>query len=168
MMRTALLFPMLPSSALPLPRLSPSSQFWKTVVPFSPATSPMETDVLLCPLASPDLLRSSDCSVAYGPLPDQQPPPRRQPAPPATLLGVPFDKVIARLDSLLLVLKSCRGQTCIRPWHPAGNVQNLHGALGSKSDVFYENQQRKVAGSEGPQFDTDGLVYRQGVGCSRG
>ncbi|KAJ4291443.1 hypothetical protein N0V88_006037 [Collariella sp. IMI 366227] len=95
---------------------------------------------------------------------------------PKTLLGVPFDKVIARLDALLFVLKSCKGQTCVRPWHalhPNGNVQNLHDALSSRFDVFYEKQQKKVSynrcemgyilGSEGPQFETDGLVYRQGA-----
>ncbi|KAK4038052.1 alkaline-phosphatase-like protein [Parachaetomium inaequale] len=95
---------------------------------------------------------------------------------PATLLGVPFEKVIARLDALLFVLKSCKGQTCVRPWHalhPAGNVQNLHNALSSRFDVFYEQQQKKVnynrcemgylPDAEGPQFETDGLVYRQGV-----
>jgi hypothetical protein len=89
---------------------------------------------------------------------------------------VPFEKVIARLDALLFVLKSCRGQTCVRPWHalhPAGNVQNLHDALASRFDVFYEQQQKKVRydrcelgyilDAEGPQFETDGLVYRHGV-----
>jgi hypothetical protein len=89
---------------------------------------------------------------------------------------VPFEKVIARLDALLFVLKSCKGQTCVRPWHalhPAGNVQNLHDALASRFDVFYEQQQKKVhydrcelgyiLDAEGPQFETDGLVYRQGV-----
>ena len=96
--------------------------------------------------------------------------------PPATLLGVPFHKVIARLDALLFVLKSCKAQTCVRPWHalhPAGNVQNLNDALSGRFDVFYEQQQKKVnfnrcemgqiIGSEGPQFESDGLVYRQGV-----
>ncbi|EAQ83082.1 hypothetical protein CHGG_10900 [Chaetomium globosum CBS 148.51] len=96
--------------------------------------------------------------------------------PPATLIGVPFEKVIARLDALLFVLKSCKGQTCVRPWHalhPAGNVQNLHDALSSRFDTFYEQEQKKVSynrcetgylvDAEGPQFETDGLAYRQGV-----
>jgi hypothetical protein len=96
--------------------------------------------------------------------------------PPATLVGVPFAKVIARLDALLFVLKSCKGQTCVRPWHalhPAGNVQNLQDALSSRFDTFYEQQQKKVSfnrcemghllDAEGPQFETDGLVYRHGV-----
>jgi hypothetical protein len=96
--------------------------------------------------------------------------------PPTTLVGVPFTKVIARLDALLFVLKSCKGQTCMRPWHalhPAGNVQNLQDALSSRFDTFYEQQQKKVSfnrcemgyllDAEGPQFETDGLVYRHGV-----
>ncbi|KHE84587.1 arylsulfatase [Neurospora crassa] len=94
---------------------------------------------------------------------------------PATLLGVPVQKVVARLDSLLFVLKSCKGKTCIRPWealHPAGNVQNLHDALSSRFDSFYEKEQKRVefdrcergyiVEAEGPQFETDGLVYRDG------
>lgn len=94
---------------------------------------------------------------------------------PASLLGVAFQKVVARLDSLLFILKSCKGKTCIRPWealHPAGNVQNLHDALSSKFDTFYEKGQRRVkfdrcergyiVDAEGPQFETDGLVYRDG------
>ncbi|KAB5585019.1 alkaline-phosphatase-like protein [Coniochaeta sp. 2T2.1] len=95
---------------------------------------------------------------------------------PETLLGVPFSKVVARLDSLLFVLKSCKGQTCVRPWqalHPEGNVENIHDALASRFDDFYENQQKKVSfdrcvagqvlDAEGPQFEHDGLVYRHGA-----
>jgi hypothetical protein len=95
---------------------------------------------------------------------------------PPTILGVPFTKVVSRLDSLLFVLKSCKGQTCVRPWqalHPAGNVLDLHDALSSRFDYFYETQQKKVSftqcelgyilESEGPQFETDGLVYRHGL-----
>ncbi|KAK5659229.1 hypothetical protein OQA88_1320 [Cercophora sp. LCS_1] len=95
---------------------------------------------------------------------------------PATILGVPFTKVVSRLDSLLFVLKSCKSQTCIRPWHalhPEGSVENLKDALSSRFDVFYEKQQKRVSydrcelgyilDAEGPQFEKDGFVYRQGV-----
>ncbi|KAK0610572.1 alkaline-phosphatase-like protein [Bombardia bombarda] len=96
---------------------------------------------------------------------------------PTTLLdGVAFDKVVARLDSLLFVLKSCKAQTCTRPWqalHPAGNVQNLHDALASRFDDFYVAEQKRVrydrcelgylVDAEGPQFETHGLVYRHGA-----
>ncbi|KAK1781470.1 alkaline-phosphatase-like protein [Copromyces sp. CBS 386.78] len=94
---------------------------------------------------------------------------------PSFLLRAPFQKVVARLDSLLFVLKSCKGKTCIRPWealHPAGNVQNLNDALSSRFDTFYEKEQKRVefdrcekgyiVEAEGPQFETDGLVYRDG------
>lgn len=94
-----------------------------------------------------------------------------------------FHKVIARLDSLLFVLKSCKGRTCVRPWealHPQGNVANLHDALGKRFDVFYEQQQKKVrfdrcelgyiVDAEGPQFEMDGVVYTAGAegGYKRG
>ncbi|KAL2268223.1 hypothetical protein VTJ83DRAFT_3069 [Remersonia thermophila] len=96
--------------------------------------------------------------------------------PPTHLLGVPFDKVIARLDALLFVLKSCKGGTCTKPWaalHPAGNVQTLRDALSPRFDAFYEHEQEKVkynrcemgyiVDAEGPQFETHGAVYRQGA-----
>lgn len=92
------------------------------------------------------------------------------------LLGAPFEKVVSRLDSLLFVLKSCRGRTCTRPWealHPAGNVGNLVDALATRFDDFYGVQQQRVSynrcelgyiiDAEGPQFEKDGLVYRHGA-----
>ncbi|KAH8891800.1 Arylsulphatase [Thozetella sp. PMI_491] len=94
---------------------------------------------------------------------------------PTTLLGVPLGKVIDRLDSLLFVLKSCKGQTCAEPWaaiHPVGNVVTLQDALSPRFDVFYAQQTRVqydhcelgyIPEAEGPQFEKDGLVYRQGT-----
>jgi hypothetical protein len=92
------------------------------------------------------------------------------------LLGLPLDKVVARLDSLLLVLKSCKGERCVKPWkslHPAGGVSTLRHALSRRFDKFYETKQVKVRynrceqgyiiDAEGPQFDSDGLIYRDGV-----
>ncbi|MCJ1311353.1 hypothetical protein MMC25_005024 [Agyrium rufum] len=91
----------------------------------------------------------------------------------STISGFPIEKVASRLDALLLVLKSCRGITCIKPWdvlHPAGNVRKLNDALESEYDEFYEEAQRKVEFSrcetgyildaEGPQ---EALVYRDGL-----
>ena len=96
-----------------------------------------------------------------------------------TLLGLPLKKVVARLDSLLLVTKSCQGSTCTQPWgalHPQGNVQSLRDALSPRFDTFYEKQQVRVTYShcelgyikeaEGAQFETDGYVYRQGSSWS--
>ena len=48
--------------------------------------------------------------------------------------------MIDRLDGLLLVLKSCQGATCIRPWEalqPAGGVHSLQDALDDRHDPFY-------------------------------
>ncbi|KAK4652594.1 hypothetical protein QC762_208050 [Podospora pseudocomata] len=99
--------------------------------------------------------------------------------PPKTILGRPFEAVVARLDALLFVLKSCKQKTCVEPWralHPAGNVDNLKDALNQRFDDFYIKQQKKVrferceAGliidAEGPQFETDGLLYRDGSSWS--
>ncbi|KAL2264167.1 hypothetical protein VTK26DRAFT_1285 [Humicola hyalothermophila] len=97
---------------------------------------------------------------------------------PQTLLGIPLPKVLARLDALLFVLKSCKGQTCVRPWqalHPGadGDVHTLRDALRSEFDVFYEQQQKRVSfdrcemgqiiDAEGPQFERDGVVYTKGA-----
>ncbi len=95
---------------------------------------------------------------------------------PSHLLGVPIAKVKARLDSLLFVLKSCKGTTCTQPWralHPSGNVESLRDALSPRFDHFYLDQQAKVSYSsceagyiveaEGPQFESNGLVYRDGL-----
>ncbi|TDZ24828.1 Arylsulfatase [Colletotrichum orbiculare MAFF 240422] len=89
-----------------------------------------------------------------------------------SFLGLPIKKVVSRLDSLLLVTKSCKGSVCTHPWramHPQGNVDSLRDALSTRFDSFYEQQQVRVEYSrcelgylvdaEGPQFEKDGLVY---------
>lgn len=56
-------------------------------------------------------------------------------------------KLIARLDALLLTLKSCAGSTCRRPWaalHPQGDVASLAQALDPRFDAFYAEGQEKV------------------------
>ena len=60
-----------------------------------------------------------------------------------SLADRPFKHVVSRLDSLLLVLKSCKGQECHDPWstlHPEGGIKNLKHALKANFDVFYEAQ----------------------------
>ncbi|RYP08643.1 hypothetical protein DL764_001771 [Monosporascus ibericus] len=92
------------------------------------------------------------------------------------LQGIPMEKVAVRLDSLLFVLKSCEGETCLRPWkalHPAGNVNRLDDALSSRFDRFYQQEQKRIKfdhcengyirSAEGPQFEDDGLLYRGGA-----
>ncbi|OTA23130.1 hypothetical protein BTJ68_14268 [Hortaea werneckii EXF-2000] len=75
---------------------------------------------------------------------------------------VSIPRLISRLDTLLIVLKTCKGRQCTHPWevlHPEGDVQDLHDALNSDFDEFYEVQQRVyfekcekgyIAESEGP------------------
>ncbi|KAL7810082.1 alkaline-phosphatase-like protein [Trichoderma aethiopicum] len=72
-------------------------------------------------------------------------------------------KVVDRLDALMMVLKSCKQQTCTHPWkslHPLGNVQSLNDALSTEYDDFYKEQVKVrftscesgyIVESEGPQ-----------------
>ncbi|KAF3922949.1 Arylsulfatase [Dactylellina cionopaga] len=85
-----------------------------------------------------------------------------------TILGAPLARVIDRLDSLLLVLKSCKGTVCVKPWeklHPDGDVESLPEALVPEFDVFYKHQESVrfdrcetgyILDAEGPQ---DALSY---------
>ncbi|KAF5849867.1 hypothetical protein GGP41_005356 [Bipolaris sorokiniana] len=55
-----------------------------------------------------------------------------------------------RLDALLMVLKSCKGQVCVKPWeilHPRGDVKRLGDAMNPKYEGFYASQP-KVAFEE--------------------
>ncbi|RSL58160.1 hypothetical protein CEP51_014123 [Fusarium floridanum] len=91
-----------------------------------------------------------------------------------TILGYPLNDVVPRLDSLLFVLKSCKGSTCSQPWaalHPQGNVKSLRDALSPRFNDFYAQQTRieysrcelgHIIDAEGPQFEKDGNVYWQG------
>ncbi|KAG6907811.1 hypothetical protein DXG01_007293 [Tephrocybe rancida] len=88
------------------------------------------------------------------------------------LLDHPRSHVISRLDALLLVLKSCKGVTCIKPWdvlHPEGSVKGLRDALHSVYDEFYTAQPKVaynrceggyIIDAEGPQ---NPLTYRHGL-----
>jgi hypothetical protein len=96
----------------------------------------------------------------------------------ATLLvaGYPLNKIVSRLDSLLFVLKSCKGQVCRQPWqslHPEGGISTLKDALSPTYDDFYEVQQTRVKfnycwngyvpEAEGSMWETDGLFFRDGL-----
>jgi len=97
------------------------------------------------------------------PKPDANPSRKAQ-----NLLGRDIYTVIQRLDSLLLVLKSCKGSTCIEPWKElhldeADNVQDLKDALHPKYDELYGSQPRVefsrceegyLIDAEGPQFES--------------
>lgn len=86
-----------------------------------------------------------------------------------TILGLPLEKVAARLDSLLFVLKNCKAETCTRPWkalHPAGSVETLRDALSPRFDAYYAERQNSIVfdrcemgfilDAEGPRFSEDG------------
>ena len=56
---------------------------------------------------------------------------------------VPIAELLPRLDALLMVLKTCTGRTCVRPWdalHPDRTVVSLCEALDPKYDDFYSEQ----------------------------
>ncbi|KAG4280419.1 arylsulfatase [Fusarium proliferatum] len=88
------------------------------------------------------------------------------------LLGTITGDVLNRLDALMLVLKSCKGNTCIEPWkilHPEGGVASLKDALQAKFNAFYKEQVKVrfdrceygyLIDAEGPQV---GYEYREGL-----
>ena len=64
-----------------------------------------------------------------------------------TVNGWPCEKLVARLDALLLTTKACKGKQCSRPWetlHSDGLVKNLRDAMNPKYDAFYALEQPKV------------------------
>lgn len=89
----------------------------------------------------------------------------------STLFGYSIEKVVQRLDALLMVQKSCKGETCREPWrslHPDGSVQSLRDAMVGRYDGFYEGQVKVqwdychngyVPEAEGPMFEDDGIVF---------
>ncbi|UNI22456.1 hypothetical protein JDV02_008345 [Purpureocillium takamizusanense] len=65
--------------------------------------------------------------------------------------GFPIPELTARLDALLLTLKSCKGKACREPWQtlfPKGNVKNLRQALDRRYDHFFLHEQEKVTFSQ--------------------
>ncbi|KAL2292397.1 hypothetical protein FJTKL_09373 [Diaporthe vaccinii] len=87
------------------------------------------------------------------------------------LLGTHVSLVVSRLDALMMVLKSCKGDICIEPWkvlHPRGDVHSLSDALQVRFDWFYRHQAKVaydrcepgyVIDAEGPQ---EPYQYRKG------
>ena len=67
------------------------------------------------------------------------------------VFGYRIDKLVSRVDALMLTVKACSGQVCTKPWqtlHPKGNVRNLKDAMAARYDKFYMKQQKKVTFSE--------------------
>ncbi|KAF5584014.1 arylsulfatase [Fusarium subglutinans] len=84
----------------------------------------------------------------------------------------PLLSIVSRLDALLMAMKSCKGETCIKPWkvlHPDGDVNSLKDALKNKYDSSYLHTADKnsasfnmsmsgyVVTAEGPQ---DPSIYQ--------
>ncbi|KYK57012.1 arylsulfatase precursor [Drechmeria coniospora] len=68
-----------------------------------------------------------------------------------TISGFRIPQISARLDALLLTLKSCKGKACRRPWEemfPSGTVRSLGDALAPKYDEFFLKTQAKVTFSK--------------------
>ncbi|KAF2720298.1 arylsulfatase [Polychaeton citri CBS 116435] len=75
---------------------------------------------------------------------------------------ISVDLLISRLDTLLIVLKTCVARSCTHPWeviHPDGKVHTLRDALNPRYDKFYAAQsmvywtkceEGYIAESEGP------------------
>lgn len=81
------------------------------------------------------------------------------------ILGFPLAQVVSRLDTLLLILKSCQGRICIEPWkdlHPDGSVHTLRDALSTEHDAVYQStpaiafdrcENGYILDAEGPQAE---------------
>ncbi|KAK5171835.1 uncharacterized protein LTR77_003471 [Saxophila tyrrhenica] len=66
---------------------------------------------------------------------------------PLEVSGYDINRLVSRIDALLLTLKACVGSTCTRPWgalHPKGDVKNLKDAMHKHFDHFYMGKQKKV------------------------
>jgi hypothetical protein len=95
-------------------------------------------------------------------------------ARPTLVSGLPMEKVVARLDALLFVLKSCKGGVCREAWkslHPAGDVWTLADALAEKYDDFYKTTTRVeydfcsngyLVEAEGAMWETSGKMFYRG------
>lgn len=92
-----------------------------------------------------------------------------------SVAGRGLEAVVARLDALMMVLKSCRGDSCRDPWaviHPGeSGVRSLADALSADFDAFYQSQPKVrfdrcelgyIRESEGPQ---NVQSYRAGGNC---
>jgi hypothetical protein len=95
---------------------------------------------------------------------------------------VSLTQLINRLDSLLLVLKTCKGKTCSGPWNellPGSGVTSLDGAMNTKYDSYFASLPRVDYDSceeayfleaEGPVWEGEGFVpkrKRTSVGMNR-
>lgn len=80
----------------------------------------------------------------------------------------------------MMVLKSCKGGTCVEPWkvlHPQGDVTSLSDALRVRFDAFYEEQVKVsfnrcelgyIIDAEGPQAVDVTRAYHYDYGYREG
>jgi len=98
-----------------------------------------------------------------------------QPESNTTIIGVTIPTLASRLDALLLVLKTCKGDTCRNPWKALqldGKITSLVDALDPSYDNFFENELPRVSfsaceagyiiNSEMPLFEDLQLSRRRG------
>ena len=93
--------------------------------------------------------------------------------------GIEIQKLVYRLDALLMVLKTCVGHQCTQPWgtlFPNGEVKDLSDAVDSTYDEFFETKVERVAFEkcergyiaefEGPVWDKSqvyGMVHEMSI-----
>ncbi|KAF2108786.1 alkaline-phosphatase-like protein [Lophiotrema nucula] len=99
------------------------------------------------------------------------------------LSGFDIKSLLPRIDALLLVLKSCKGNTCTQPWkelHQDGTVKNLRDAMDATYDEYYNNLHDKFKvrfnkcynnatidiSAEGPQWQGNGQAVMGSVGVN--
>ena len=66
-------------------------------------------------------------------------------AEPVFVNGHRLSLLVSHLDALMMVLKSCKADSCLLPWHqlhPEGNVNSFADALDTSYDAFYHAQPR--------------------------
>lgn len=62
--------------------------------------------------------------------------------------GIEIERLVHRLDALLMVLKTCVGRQCTHPWEVLfsnGEVKNLYDAVAPEYDEFFETKVERVA-----------------------
>lgn len=71
-----------------------------------------------------------------------------------------------------MVLKTCKGEDCVKPWnvlHPRGDIHSLRDAMNPHFDDFYGNSipnvkydhcaEGYILEIEGPTWETDGQPF---------
>ncbi|KAJ4989041.1 arylsulfatase, partial [Stagonosporopsis vannaccii] len=59
------------------------------------------------------------------------------------IAGRSLEHIVPRLNALIMVLKTCKGRDCTKPWrvlHPGGTIKSLSDALDKSYDSFYIEQ----------------------------